>query len=481
MCSAGSFQKGGVTLDSVRAIVQTVIQDGRHGPFVVATTDQLQGSVTFSLESTVWKEEDWPEKGMVVYLEKLRQKRAGWRAKMGRFWKPSDEQPQQGAKSMDLSLIEGVVSIGGDLYVKSPEALEKLFAELRSVGYKIEDLRQADYRKKDGVAVETMEKEGWSLWFASLNVTRAKCGSCHGLISPVGVQHHGHKCELCDEVTYYEIIDGSEVRFSFISSHEGENYDLADITMKAHHWDSAAGYLYLYPEIYKGLFSSVERAKRHFEANKDKWKISEGEGRDLIKIRYSDPWNHETAVISMSDIRGNYWNHQIVQIWEGREYPEFTSDFPVPTSMSIYETWHWPLLESSPILHKRVLSAIHHNDDKGWHYQDGRPYFTRKMFAEMGKFVRHFTKLDADAWDEQISQFRLDGPGGIDDVAAFCHPRAQVENRPNVGNILVGMGKVLSGQKLADGELAALADALKDPTEAGKFAEAFPLNRGRKS
>jgi len=79
-------------LETIKAVVQKVVQEGKHGPFAVATSDQLEGSVTFSLEPTVWEEDEWPEEGMVVLLKKLRQKRAGWRAKTGRFFRPSDEQ-----------------------------------------------------------------------------------------------------------------------------------------------------------------------------------------------------------------------------------------------------------------------------------------------------------------------------------------------------------------------------------------------------
>jgi len=92
-------------MDAVKAIVQKVIKEGNHGPFAVATSDQLDGSVTFSLEPTVWQGSDWPEEGMIVFLDDLRKKRAGWRAKKGRFWKPSDEQFQQGAKSNKIEFL----------------------------------------------------------------------------------------------------------------------------------------------------------------------------------------------------------------------------------------------------------------------------------------------------------------------------------------------------------------------------------------
>ena len=92
-------------MDTIKAIVQKVIREGKHGPFAVATSDQIDGSVTFSLEPTAWKEDDWPEEGMAVRLGKLRQKRAGWRAKEGRFWKPSDEHNQQPERSKRMQFL----------------------------------------------------------------------------------------------------------------------------------------------------------------------------------------------------------------------------------------------------------------------------------------------------------------------------------------------------------------------------------------
>lgn len=86
-------------MEAARAVIQKVVKEGHHGPFVVASCEALEGSVTFSLEPNVWLEEEWPEEGMVVFLTKLREKRAGWRAMEGRFWRPSDEINQQPARS----------------------------------------------------------------------------------------------------------------------------------------------------------------------------------------------------------------------------------------------------------------------------------------------------------------------------------------------------------------------------------------------
>jgi len=80
---------------SYRAVVQKVITSGPHGPYAVAKSDEF-GSVTFSLVSPVWQEKSWPERGNVVVLSDVRKKRAGWRAELGRFMRPSDEQSARG-------------------------------------------------------------------------------------------------------------------------------------------------------------------------------------------------------------------------------------------------------------------------------------------------------------------------------------------------------------------------------------------------
>jgi hypothetical protein len=93
-------------MNTLKAIVhEIVVPTGKHGPYAVATAEGLTGSVTFSLDPSVWKESEWPERGMEVLLGKLRKKRAGWRAKEGRFLKPSDEQLQQQAKSNGIQFL----------------------------------------------------------------------------------------------------------------------------------------------------------------------------------------------------------------------------------------------------------------------------------------------------------------------------------------------------------------------------------------
>lgn len=75
--------------ESVQGFVQSVIHDGKHGPYAVAANDEL-GSITFALDGSVWLEDENPEPGEIVLLSKLRQKRAGWRAMEARRPRPSE-------------------------------------------------------------------------------------------------------------------------------------------------------------------------------------------------------------------------------------------------------------------------------------------------------------------------------------------------------------------------------------------------------
>jgi len=75
--------------EKYQVVVQKVVPEGRHGPYAVVLIDPL-GSVTFSLDATVWQEEEWPKPGEYVVLSQLRRKRAGWRANHARFQQPGD-------------------------------------------------------------------------------------------------------------------------------------------------------------------------------------------------------------------------------------------------------------------------------------------------------------------------------------------------------------------------------------------------------
>lgn len=74
------------------ALVRDVFgSDATHGPYAVATSDEVRGSITFSLRQSVWQERVLPCKGVYVVLFDLRKCKGGWRAMCGRFFQPADE------------------------------------------------------------------------------------------------------------------------------------------------------------------------------------------------------------------------------------------------------------------------------------------------------------------------------------------------------------------------------------------------------
>lgn len=366
---------------------------------------------------------------------------------------------------------DDIVDIAGDVYVKNSKALKRFLRELRYHGYIIDDLRHDDYREKKGTSIEQMEKNGWSLWFAKLpNLRRGVCGSCGKLIDTRGIQSHGHKCEKCGEATYYELVEGSLITFVFNDDGERGMFS-PQLKMKVHHWDTRENLLYLYPEALEGGLSCVsgDAAQAYMNRNITQWNAVNVDGVDLITVRYPVKWNRTEASIEPYDIYGHKWNHKIVKIWKGKRYSEWDR-LPVPETISIYESWHWGRISASPNLHSRLLHAVHQVDDKGWHYQDGRPFYSNGTWQEMAKFVRHFTTLDADAFDRAWPRFRRDGPGGIDDLAKFCHPNAQVRDEPNIGNVLIGISKAANHQSMTKQEVEAANKGLRLP-EAREFVK----------
>jgi hypothetical protein len=76
---------------SFQATVQKIV-NGRHGHYAVATSEDILGSITFSLDFPCWKEADNPDPGTIVKLSNLRKKRDGWRAMRACDLKPTEEE-----------------------------------------------------------------------------------------------------------------------------------------------------------------------------------------------------------------------------------------------------------------------------------------------------------------------------------------------------------------------------------------------------
>lgn len=87
--------------ETIRAIVQSVIK-GKHGLYAVASSESIR-SITFSLDTPVWKEKELPERGTYVLLSGITKKRNGWRAGEARYLKPSDDKQTANRQSSNQS------------------------------------------------------------------------------------------------------------------------------------------------------------------------------------------------------------------------------------------------------------------------------------------------------------------------------------------------------------------------------------------
>lgn len=386
--------------------------------------------------------------------------------------------------------VGDAVRIGRSLYCTTPGSVADARHRLAELGYEITNERTDGYAVREGRATpEELEKGVRPLWHASLpDLRRAKCGCCGEYNSMAGTLMHGRACEHCGDVIYRHIVDGSEVRFRFTEP-DGRGLFPGKLQMTAQRWDADKGFLYLKPEFLDRSWGAVTgtAAELYMADHAGKWElVEEGHGRSaryLYKIRYSRSIRRQDDdAIDMLEVSGHERRYKVVRIWNGREYPEydFSGALPVPESLEIYETWHWAPLGASPDLHKTLLHVIGNHDDKGWHYQDGSPWFTKRSWEQIGLFVRHFTTLDADEWDRQSRGFPLDGPGGIDAVAAFCHPLAAPENRPNVGNLLSALGNVIEGLPVTRAEDDAALEAIVFDEQAGEFLTHLAARRNRR-
>lgn len=344
---------------------------------------------------------------------------------------------------------EDAVWIRDELYCKTPEGLQITLDTLRGLGYSLYDLRdpKGPYSSiRDGVnTAEDLERRGRPLWFASLENNRfGKCNDCHSYISMFGIHAHGHTCEVCGSVTYLEMQEGSLIKFRF--KDDGRAWLDPDVQMKVKRWDVEEGYLYLELAGREDLTPYVfttEETEAYLGKHTDKWEAVEENGASLVKVRHQlrlplpdfDP----ESDLDVKDTWGHRINYRTVRLWEGKEYGEYDFDgvhFPVPDTIHLYEAWHWAPLEPSPTLNFRVIEAGGQVSNLRYFTDDRYHAWRREVFKPMGVFIRHFTTLDADAWDRESLSFRLDPYGAIIDVATFCDPDSIIMNRPtNMGSI----------------------------------------------
>lgn len=380
--------------------------------------------------------------------------------------------------------IDGVVWIPmSGLYVKSPEALEKLLATLQEMGYTTE-------RSMHNGAPLTS-------WFAKLTEGLgrvAKCCHCQMHFGCLNIRSKPeHRCPHCGKLVFQRFVKGKEFEFRF---QQGEGSDMWTLRLKVFGYDATSNKLTLYAEpleprnqlinyapttaasilvAHRDEYDSrtirpSAGARKHIRALK-----AAGQSATIARLRTANPdwgktvitipyrhrlWQRSSAVIEPCEVR-EYIEYAIVKLYGGVEYAD-SQQLPVPENQTIYEMWHHGPLGRSPKLHEQILHAGSMVSRCDYYYQDGRRACYDTNLKSMALFVDHFTVLDIAHWKRMITRAPMDGPGLIRAVAAFCHDRPVISDEPNALSGLLTLQKVVSGGTVSEAEVAALERAIED-------------------
>jgi len=320
---------------------------------------------------------------------------------------------------------ENVIEIANVLYVKTPKSLLNLLWKLKHLGYKIQSQRLSKYRI---TPVKKYKMSGYPLWHAIQPTTlKGKCLECGALIDERDIYVHGRRCEVCGKVIYQEIVDGSPVSFLFHSGSSNEYFKYGGLSFTAKLWDEKNGWLYLYPQPQEFRRPTLvgEEAQRYLQENSKLWESAEIDSQKMIRVKYRKRYKREENTIDMYETGHIYRKATIVKLWHGREFFEYEA-LPVQESISLVEAWHWAPLPVSSTLHERILHAVNRSseDRPG---QGIAPSFSKKDWREIAKFIRHFTTLNADAFDNAWPNFRRSNRGGAEDLYRFCQSLPPIE------------------------------------------------------
>jgi len=157
------------------------------------------------------------------------------------------------------------------------------------------------------------------------------------------------------------------------------------------------------------------------------------------------------------------WFANLPTLKRKRKKGFFEEPEALPESLTICETWSWAPLRKSRETGEAIISAIGMTSDCGYYYQDGRKEFHKFHLERMRIFVTNFTDIPIAQWNAMIKSAPLSGPGMVKAIIAFCQnvsvSEAEVEDAPNVANLILGFSKVMRGESRTETEMVAMNKA----------------------
>jgi hypothetical protein len=214
------------------------------------------------------------------------------------------------------------------------------------------------------------------------------------------------------------------------------------------------------------------RLRNKIAKNPERYLRERTKKRRFISIKQNIRSGH-VETINICDSRGSQTFHQIVKIYRGKRYGEWDR-IPAPESLHLVEAWHWMPLKKSTTLHESIIHAAGGVSRCDYYYQDGRQAFFDIQFDRMRTFVEHFTEIKIEDFDTFLRRCYKSGPGFIRDLADFVAGKeAIVRDEPNIGNLIDGFYKIVSGKHITTGELAAAQRAASDKETMNEFLSIF--------
>ncbi len=308
----------------------------------------------------------------------------------------------------------------------------------------------------------------------------------------LGCKCHGYKCEGCGKVLYREYVHRAPVRVYFPND-GGMRY----INFIIHHYDEASQSLVVYakPQRGRSLGSlTPEKAADFIKKHREYFQEQEINGKKCLAFYYpiirteenvknihveimetgnppykkvknpKSRWGYDYVPYCEEDRRCCY---RMVQLLKGQEFEgDFGFDLPVYDSFSICLTYKHAPAKRDGELSRRIIHAARQVADCGYYYQDGRQAFYEGQLEWMALYVEHFTDLNVKNFRRFLKICKKDGPGFIMQLAQYIEAetgvRQYVENRPNIGNLLVGVSKLAAGESLTGREINAMGYAMRD-------------------
>lgn len=354
--------------------------------------------------------------------------------------------------------IKDVIGIAHELHAKTDEALANALAYL-SQDYDIKDCSKDKDHPHNGYYAHLKP---------SVYTRMTKCNFCLHLNTVLGCKCHGFRCYKCKQILWVEYMKGGTIRFSFAND-ERHRY----VSLFIHSYDESSQSILCYTKQARdNSWCTVpkEQFAAYMEQFKDDYEVVNIDGKKLYKFYYnSKGMLRGDEKIHMAETRrapmGNRCNYRETSIYKGQEFESygFSDNIPACESYMLYRT---KPLEHNDRMSASIINMARQSSRCDYYYQDGRTAFYETPLRWIRSIVEHFTDLDIKEFDKFLDICRNDGPGFIihlaDWVGKKIGVKQYVQNEPNIGNLLVGVSKMVHGQYMTDNEKEAMKMAAKD-------------------